>query len=66
MPWVLAVYFCLQAQRTQPGVVIRSAAQRPVEFALRFRDDQVVDAGEAPGHQAVFGELPVLQIPTNS
>src|SRR5688572_3428891 len=36
------------------------ALSLPAELAICFLDRQVVDAGEAPAHQAVLGELPVL------
>ena len=41
-------------------MIVGAAAERPVELALRLLDRQVIDAGEAPLHQAEFVELPVL------
>src|SRR3954468_6711063 len=49
-----------QAQRGQPGVVVRAAAERPVELAIPLVDPDVVDAGLAAAHQAVVIELPLL------
>src|SRR5262249_2822962 len=37
-----------------------TAAERPVIFTLAFLDREVVYAGDAPAHQAVLIEFPVL------
>jgi hypothetical protein len=34
--------------------------ERPEELSIRFSDRLVVDVGEAPAHQAVLPEFPVL------
>src|SRR5215203_7326160 len=39
--------------RARPG-------RRPMEAAVAFLDGDIVDAGLAPPHQAVFVELPLL------
>ena len=44
----------------QSRMVVRAAPERPVVLALALLDRQVVDAGDAPPHQAVAIELPVL------
>ena len=44
----------------KPGMIVGTAAERPVIFALALRDRQIVDAGDAPPHQPVLVELPVL------
>ena len=49
-----------QPELAQPRVVIRTAAQRPVELALAFLDRHIVNAGEATVHQAIRFEFPVL------
>ena len=49
-----------QPQLTQPRMVIRPSAKRPVELAFAFLDRQIVDAGVAQFHQALRVELPVL------
>ena len=41
-------------------MVVRTAPQGPVIFALAFRYRQIVDAGDAQPHQTVFVELPVF------
>src|SRR5271169_1761211 len=41
-------------------MVVWPAPQRPVEFALLLSDRMFVNAGEAPGHQTISIELPVL------
>src|SRR5437870_13137717 len=56
-PWFLT---CSQAEFAQSRMVIRSPPQRPVELALGLLDRQIVDAGVAAPHQAVFVEFPVL------
>ena len=43
-----------------PGWSSGPAAERPVVLAVGLRDREVVDAGEAPLHQALRVELPVL------
>ena len=42
----------LEAQIREPGVTIRTPAERPMEFTIRFLDRKVVDAGEPALHQA--------------
>src|SRR5262249_20173181 len=41
-------------------MTVWTATEGPVIFALAILDRQVVDAGDAPPHQAILGELPVL------
>lgn len=41
-------------------MIVGAASKRPVEFAFRFFDRQVVDAGVANLHQAVGIKLPVF------
>ena len=41
-------------------MIVGTATEEPVIFALAILDRQVVDAGDAPPHQAVVVELPVL------
>src|SRR3954467_13427956 len=41
-------------------MIVGAAPERPVILALAFLDRQVVDAGDAPAHQAAFVELPIL------
>src|SRR5262245_4493045 len=50
----------LQAQVREPGMVVGAPAERPVVLAVGGRDRQVVDAGDAPPHEAAVVELPVL------
>src|SRR5882672_6977132 len=49
-----------QAQFTQTWVVVGTAPQRPMIFALTFRNRQIVDAGDTQSHQAVLVEFPVF------
>src|SRR5262245_2067349 len=49
-----------EAEILQPRVIVRPPAERPVILALALGDRPVVDAGDAPAHQAVLVELPVL------
>src|SRR5580704_8188258 len=41
-------------------MIVGTAAQRPVEFALRFFDGEIVDTSVAVMHDTVFVELPVF------
>src|SRR6516165_3372961 len=41
-------------------MIVGTPAERPVIFPLAILDRQVVDAGDAPPHEAVRVELPVL------
>src|SRR5580704_2544140 len=50
----------LKAQLAQRWVIVGTATVRPAIFALAFLDRQIVDAGDAPPHQAVLIELPVF------
>src|SRR6187397_261160 len=50
----------LQPKLAQRRVVVGAPAERPVILALALLDGEVVDAGDAPPHQAVLVELPVL------
>src|SRR5690349_7640236 len=47
-------------QRAQCWMIVRPSSQRPVVLPLALLDREVVDAGDAQPHQAVFVELPVL------
>src|ERR1700676_634761 len=49
-----------QAEFAQTWVVVGTPPQRPMIFALAFRNRQIVDAGDTQSHQAVFVEFPVL------
>src|SRR5258705_6715513 len=49
-----------QAEFRQCQVVVRTASQRPTVFAVFILDRQVVDAGDAPLHEALRIEFPVL------
>src|SRR5262249_18413672 len=50
----------LKAQVAQRWVIVGTATEGPVIFALAILDRQVVDAGDTSPHQAVVVELPVL------
>src|SRR5262249_26124623 len=50
----------LEAQVTQSRVVIGAAPERPVIFAVGFRNRKVVDRRKAGCHEAIVIELPVL------
>src|SRR5262245_34072866 len=50
----------LKAQVAEGRVIVRTTAERPVIFALAIPNGQVVDARDAPPHQPVRVELPVL------
>src|SRR5262245_64927699 len=50
----------LKTQIAEGRVIVGTPAEWPVIFALAILDRQVVDAGDAPPHQAVLVELPVL------
>src|SRR5580692_2800774 len=41
-------------------MVVRTAPQRPVIFALALRHRQIVDAGDSQPHEAALVELPVF------
>src|SRR3984893_10672558 len=41
-------------------MIVGAAAERPVELAFAFLDREIVDAGDAKAHQAVFVEFPIL------
>ncbi len=41
-------------------MIVGAAAKRPVEFAIGFFDREIVDAGVAVVHDAIFVELPVF------
>src|SRR3984957_16019159 len=49
-----------QPEVVEPGMVVGTAADGPVVEAVGVFDGEVVDAGEAPQHEAVRVELPVL------
>jgi hypothetical protein len=49
-----------EAKIAQSRAIVWSAAERPVVFALPFGDRCVVYVGDAPPHQTVDVELPVL------
>src|ERR1700744_991454 len=50
----------LEAEVAEAGVVVWTAAQGPVVFAITLADRGVVDAGDAATHQAVRVEVPEL------
>src|SRR5215471_10740979 len=41
-------------------MIVRTAAERPMVFAVAFLDGKVIDAGNAKTHQAVLVEFPVF------
>jgi hypothetical protein len=41
-------------------MIVGAAAERPVELAFALLDREIVDAGDAQAHQAVFVEFPIL------
>lgn len=41
-------------------MIVRTATQRPMIFAVCFLDGQVVDAGKPQSHQAVVVEFPLF------
>jgi len=50
----------LQPQIAQTGMIVGTAAQRPVKQTRLFLDRQIVDAGKAPLHETLSVELPVF------
>ena len=50
----------LEPEITQARMIIGPAAKRPVIFAFALADREVIYAGDAPAHQAVGIEFPVL------
>src|SRR5438105_7045856 len=50
----------LEIKIAQARMIVRPAAKRPVILAFRLGDRQIIDAGDAPPHQAVLVEVPVL------
>src|SRR4051812_19090664 len=52
--------FALEPQLGKPRMVVRPPAQGPMVLALRRLDRRIVDAGDAPAHQAVLVKLPVF------
>src|SRR4051812_5943250 len=50
----------LKPETTQPRMVVGPPAEPPVVLAVGFGDGMFVDAGNAPLHQPVGVELPVL------
>src|SRR6267378_7154802 len=49
-----------QAEFTQAWVVVGTASQRPMIFALTIRNRQIVDAGDTQSHQSMLVEFPVF------
>jgi len=47
----------LQVQIAQPRMLIRPPAEGPEEFALRFLDRKIVDAGKATHHESLIVEF---------
>src|ERR1041385_7616838 len=41
-------------------MIIRTSAERPMKLPIVFPDREVIDAGDAQPHQAMFVECPVL------
>src|SRR5258705_11904111 len=50
----------LQTQFGQSRMFVRTAAERPMEFAHPFHDAHIIDAGLAPAHQTFIVEFPLL------
>jgi hypothetical protein len=46
-----------EAKIPQRRVIVRAADQRPVVLAIAILDRNIVDAGDADAHKAVFVEL---------
>lgn len=42
-----------QSHISQPGMIVRPAAQRPVKLPLGFFDWQILNAGKAPLHETL-------------
>src|ERR1051326_278187 len=55
-----SAYGTSEAEIGESRVVIGTATQWPVEFALALGDRKVVDAGDAASHQTMLVELPIL------
>src|SRR3954452_20022675 len=49
-----------QTEFAQTGMIVRTAAERPMIFARAFGDRQIVDAGDAQPHQSMFVKFPIL------
>src|SRR3954451_14340480 len=49
-----------QTEFAQTGMIVRTAAERPIIFARAFGDRQIVDAGDAQPHQSMFVKFPIL------
>src|SRR4029079_15625526 len=50
----------LQSEIAQSRVLIRTPAERPMIFSLRFFDWKIVNAGVPAQHQSVLIKFPVL------
>ena len=47
-------------QVAQAGMIVGATTQRPVEQTLFRFDRQIIDAGKAPLHEALWVEFPIL------
>src|ERR1700709_1781956 len=52
--------FSSETKIAQARVIVRTAPERPMIFAVGFGDWGIIDAGNAPAHQPVRIELPQL------
>jgi hypothetical protein len=49
-----------KSEIAQGRVIVGTATKRPVVSPVALRDGNIVDAGDAQAHQAVFVEFPIL------
>ena len=50
----------LEAKIAQSGMLVRTPAEWPMVFAVRFFDGKIVDARKPHSHQAIVVEFPVF------
>ncbi len=50
----------LETERAKPRMTVRTRSKRPAIFAFVFVNQHIINAGNAPAHQAMFVEFPVL------
>src|SRR5271155_321337 len=58
--WAISMGPLLQSKAAQRSMIIWSAAERPVKFALTVCDRLIVDACNAQAHEPVLVKLPVF------
>src|SRR5690242_13060962 len=49
-----------ESEIAQAGMVVRTASERPAVLAVGLFDGKIIDAGDAPPHQAMLVKFPVL------